>query len=98
LYTPPVVVSDDGAIQMIGLLAARPGEVHRYFFSRGSKSRNKVAVGEPAAGSFFRNDLSHNNNNNYSFLPSQYAEAWLSQRVTMDDLASQFVEERSKLR
>ena len=27
-------------------------EVHRYFFNRGSKSRNKVAVGEPAAGSF----------------------------------------------
>ncbi len=29
-------------------------KVHRYFFNRGSKSRNKVAVGEPAAGSFFR--------------------------------------------
>lgn len=29
-------------------------KVHRYFFIRGSKSRNKVAVGEPAAGSFFR--------------------------------------------
>jgi hypothetical protein len=29
-------------------------EVHRHFFNRGSKSRNKVAVGEPAAGSFFR--------------------------------------------
>ena len=27
-------------------------EVHRHFFNRGSKSRNKVAVGEPAAGSF----------------------------------------------
>lgn len=27
-------------------------KVHRYFFNRGSKSRNKVAVGEPAAGSF----------------------------------------------
>ena len=29
-------------------------KVHRHFFNRGSKSRNKVAVGEPAAGSFFR--------------------------------------------
>jgi hypothetical protein len=29
-------------------------KVNRYFFNRGSKSRNKVAVGEPAAGSFFR--------------------------------------------
>ncbi len=27
-------------------------KVHRHFFNRGSKSRNKVAVGEPAAGSF----------------------------------------------
>ena len=36
-------------------------EVHRYFFNRGSKSRNKVAVGEPAAGSFFR--MIHTNNN-----------------------------------
>lgn len=27
-------------------------KVHRYLFNRGSKSRNKVAVGEPAAGSF----------------------------------------------
>jgi hypothetical protein len=57
LYTPPVVVSDDGAIQMIGLEASCLWEVHRYFFNRGSKSRNKVAVGEPAAGSFFRNDF-----------------------------------------
>jgi len=54
LYTPPVVVSDDGAIQMIGLETLCLWEVHRYFFNRGSKSRNKVAVGEPAAGSFFR--------------------------------------------
>lgn len=35
-------------------------KVHRYFFNRGSKSRNKVAVGEPAAGSF-SDDQKHNN-------------------------------------
>lgn len=29
-------------------------EDNRYLIIRGSKSRNKVAVGEPAAGSFFR--------------------------------------------
>ena len=27
-------------------------EIQQYFSARGSKSRNKVAVGEPAAGSF----------------------------------------------
>ena len=34
-------------------------EVHRYFFNRGSKSRNKVAVGEPAAGSFSDDFFQH---------------------------------------
>jgi len=53
LYTPPVVVSDDGAMQVIGQAdACICSKVHRHFFNRGSKSRNKVAVGEPAAGSF----------------------------------------------
>lgn len=63
LYTPPVVVSDDGAIQVIGPMNLWfVVEVHRYFFNRGSKSRNKVAVGEPAAGSF--TDLNKNKKNN----------------------------------
>jgi hypothetical protein len=32
------------------------------------------------------------------FLPPNYGCRWLSQRVAMDDLASYFVEERSKVR
>jgi hypothetical protein len=90
-------------------------KVHRYFFNRGSKSRNKVAVGEPAAGSFSDDQ----NNNPKTFLGQQWFKiktqtqncrssctelvprllgARLSQRVAMDDLASYFVEERSKVR
>lgn len=42
----------DGEIQVVGLASCR--EDNRYLIIRGSKSRNKVAVGEPAAGSFFR--------------------------------------------
>lgn len=42
----------DGEIQVVGLASRR--EDNRYLIIRGSKSRNKVAVGEPAAGSFFR--------------------------------------------
>lgn len=42
----------DGEIQVVGLAPCR--EDNRYLIIRGSKSRNKVAVGEPAAGSFFR--------------------------------------------
>lgn len=42
----------DGEIQVVGLALRR--EDNRYLIIRGSKSRNKVAVGEPAAGSFFR--------------------------------------------
>lgn len=42
----------DGEIQVVGLALCR--EDNRYLIIRGSKSRNKVAVGEPAAGSFFR--------------------------------------------
>lgn len=42
----------DGEIQVVGLAFSR--EDNRYLIIRGSKSRNKVAVGEPAAGSFFR--------------------------------------------
>jgi len=38
-------------------------KVHRYFFNRGSKSRNKVAVGEPAAGSF-SDDQNHKTKQN----------------------------------
>lgn len=41
-----------GEIQVVGLASRR--EDNRYLINRGSKSRNKVAVGEPAAGSFFR--------------------------------------------
>lgn len=41
-----------GEIQVVGLALRR--EDNRYLINRGSKSRNKVAVGEPAAGSFFR--------------------------------------------
>lgn len=41
-----------GEIQVVGLASCR--EDNRYLINRGSKSRNKVAVGEPAAGSFFR--------------------------------------------
>lgn len=42
----------DGEIQVVGPASCR--EDNRYLIIRGSKSRNKVAVGEPAAGSFFR--------------------------------------------
>lgn len=41
-----------GEIQVVGPASCR--EDNRYLINRGSKSRNKVAVGEPAAGSFFR--------------------------------------------
>ena len=34
-------------------------ESKQYFSARGSKSRNKVAVGEPAAGSFPKSALSY---------------------------------------
>lgn len=37
-------LTDNGCLQSL--------EVNPYLTSRGSKSRNKVAVGEPAAGSF----------------------------------------------
>jgi hypothetical protein len=99
-------------------------KVHRYFFNRGSKSRNKVAVGEPAAGSFsddqnnktqpsfgvslFRGAAFELNTPSNYILPLEPAVcdnktrpalgARLSQRVAMDDLASYFVEERSKVR
>jgi hypothetical protein len=95
-------------------------KVHRYFFNRGSKSRNKVAVGEPAAGSF-SDDQNNKTQPSFgahllrvraqfpiTFLPLEPAVcdnktrpvlgARLSQRVAMDDLASYFVEERSKVR
>jgi hypothetical protein len=35
----------------VGRLSSGTAEPHRYLTTRGSKSRNKVAVGEPAAGS-----------------------------------------------
>jgi hypothetical protein len=109
-------------------------KVHRYFFNRGSKSRNKVAVGEPAAGSF-SDDQKKNNKKTKNFSDHSLEKenglekqnktqsivlfcrssapvrvlfinddarrplgARLSQRVAMDDLASYFVEERSKVR
>lgn len=98
-------------------------KVHRYFFNRGSKSRNKVAVGEPAAGSF-SDDQNNKTQPSFgvslsgaafelntlpiTFLPLEpvvcdnktrpVLGARLSQRVAMDDLASYFVEERSKVR
>jgi hypothetical protein len=48
----PSLFPMDGEIQVVGLASCR--EDNRYLIIRGSKSRNKVAVGEPAAGSFFR--------------------------------------------
>lgn len=48
----PSLFPMDGEIQVVGLAPCR--EDNRYLIIRGSKSRNKVAVGEPAAGSFFR--------------------------------------------
>ena len=93
-------------------------EVHRYFFNRGSKSRNKVAVGEPAAGSFTEKSMISTKQPSRACVycacalltktklkpsrckmmdfPSRAARP--SQRVAMDDLASHFVEERSKVR
>jgi hypothetical protein len=68
LYTPPVVVSDDGVIQVIGQTSLACPKVHRYFSNRGSKSRNKVAVGEPAAGSFYRKTTTKQNKPN----PNKY--------------------------
>lgn len=55
-----------GEIQVVGLASCR--EDNRYLINRGSKSRNKVAVGEPAAGSFFRcfqKTLKNPRSNNY---------------------------------
>ena len=48
----PSLFPMDGEIQVVGPASCR--EDNRYLIIRGSKSRNKVAVGEPAAGSFFR--------------------------------------------
>lgn len=48
----PSLFPMDGEIQVVGPAFCR--EDNRYLIIRGSKSRNKVAVGEPAAGSFFR--------------------------------------------
>jgi hypothetical protein len=93
-------------------------KVHRYFFNRGSKSRNKVAVGEPAAGSFSDDQKNKKTKPRIRAHPrgaiktpsklycfcrliscfQHQIEARLSQRVAMDDLASYFVEERSKVR
>lgn len=67
----------------------------RHFINRGSKSRNKVAVGEPAAGSFSDDNLkktktegslllrgvaSHNTKNNKPFCRSR-ARFYIKKRV-----------------
>lgn len=53
LYTPPVAPTDlDGLASCPDLAARAAGEVPRACPSGGRRSRNKAAVGEPAAGSF----------------------------------------------
>ena len=53
LYTPPVAPTDlDGLASCPDSAAHAAGEVPRACPSGGRRSRNKAAVGEPAAGSF----------------------------------------------
>ena len=53
LYTPPVAPTDlDGLASCPDPAARAAGEVPRACPSGGRRSRNKAAVGEPAAGSF----------------------------------------------
>eukprot|EP00757_Euglenozoa_sp_SAG-D1_P006414 gene6417-2567_t len=70
LYTPPVVATDwvtdrdCWTVPTFGLLR----EVNQCLSSRGSKSRNKVAVGEPAAGSLRGTFSSPSGRNYFVFL------------------------------
>ena len=53
LYTPPVAPTDlDGLASCLGGCAQARPETPRACPSGGRRSRNKAAVGEPAAGSF----------------------------------------------
>lgn len=53
LYTPPVAPTDlDGLASCPDCDARAPREAPRACLSGGRRSRNKAAVGEPAAGSF----------------------------------------------
>lgn len=53
LYTPPVAPTDlDGLASCPDLGSRDLGEAPRACPSGGRRSRNKAAVGEPAAGSF----------------------------------------------
>ena len=58
LYTPPVVACNGLGVERFGgggfgqLLSLLPAKFSQYSQLRRGKSRNKVAVGEPAAGSF----------------------------------------------
>lgn len=60
LYTPPVAPTDlDGLASCLGGAAQAAPETPRACPSGGRRSRNKAAVGEPAAGSFPRYFLWH---------------------------------------
>ena len=60
LYTPPVAPTDlDGLASCSGGAARAAPEVPRACPSGGRRSRNKAAVGEPAAGSFAHAFLCH---------------------------------------
>lgn len=60
LYTPPVAPTDlDGLASCPESRIHMWGEVPRACPSGGRRSRNKAAVGEPAAGSFAHNFLCH---------------------------------------
>lgn len=69
-----------GEIQVVGLASCR--EDNRYLINRGSKSRNKVAVGEPAAGSFFRCFQKTLKKTEEHFLLSHYITLFLFCRLT----------------
>ena len=68
LYTPPVAPTDlDGLASCSGGAARAAPEVPRACPSGGRRSRNKAAVGEPAAGSLWLYLMHTKCRNNQSF-------------------------------
>lgn len=78
LYTPPVAPTDsDGLASCPEALVQTGGEAPRACPSGGRRSRNKAAVGEPAAGSFPPLSVYHwVDNNQYSFRMKFNGRQW----------------------
>lgn len=82
LYTPPVAPTDlDGLASCLGGCAQARPETPRACPSGGRRSRNKAAVGEPAAGSF----QSHSYNTECK--PINHSIFRTTQRATVDHWA-----------